>query len=697
GTSSVAGSINLASSSTPEIGAFSAGVVLAGIPLVGGLAGAASTTTNTVEDKIGATSTNSTVSATGSISLEASDTPPASAVFPTNSIITQVLNEIGSNHVSKSANIVAFSGDIAASTGIAAGAAVVTNTVENRVKAEIANSKVTAGSDIDVIATSGAEAVGVAAGFSAAGFAAGNASVVTDIMQSTTTADISGASTISTGGNLDVKASDTVTVDALTFSLAASLGVGLGGSVVTNIYGDTTSAYVNGTDSSHLANIENAGQATIEAHDTVTMDGTAMGVSAGAVAAGASVTTSSIDGSLSAYVGDYAEIGQTAGMTVDALTVEADFIGSGTSTVYGLAGGIGAVSANVATSTIDTDVQAYIGNSDVTVTGAVNVLAMATPDAEADAYGVAVGGLAVGASTATATASPEISAYAGGNSSTIVAGSLTISAERITPAGGYSANANASGSVGALVAVNATVSTATSGGTVQSYVAPDATLSVVTTIDVDATGGGSQNSLANSDNVGLIAAGGNVSTVNNNVTTLSYIGTGTDVTAGTVIGGLAAGTIYYVVLDDVATFDTTDVSNDEVTLDGNHGLQNGDLVTYIQGSGPSIGLADSTIYMVKLDPSNSSKISLYAWNSTDNAYDTEVTLTPSTASGTSTFEINAPRQVYLATSYENATAATPITLTLSQPTIAGGDNSLTPFEVSGGTTSTFSPATALNG
>jgi len=56
-------------------------------------------------------------------------------------------------------------------------------------------------------------------------------------MQSTTTADIHGASTIYAGGKLDVKASDTVAVDALTFSLAASLGVGAGGSAVITTYG----------------------------------------------------------------------------------------------------------------------------------------------------------------------------------------------------------------------------------------------------------------------------------------------------------------------------------------------------------------------------------------------------------------------------------------------------------------------------
>jgi hypothetical protein len=626
-------------------------------------------------------------------------------VLPTNSIISKVLSEIGSGQIvssSTDANIVAFAGDIAASTGVAAGAAIVTNIVENQVLAEIVNSTVTAGSYIDVFAANEAQVAGVAAGFSASLSASLNASVVTDLMESSTVAAIGGASTISSGGTIDVKASDTDDVAALTFSLSATLGVGLGGSIVTNDYDDTTSAYVDGTDSSHLANIEQAGQVTVEAYDTVNMSGDATGVDVGGVAVGASMTTTLVDGSLSAYVGDDAKIGENSGMTVGALTVEASFTGDDVSSVYGLAGGIGALSANIATTLVDTQVDAYIGNADVSVSGDVNVLASAAPEAVADAYGVAVGGLAVGASIATAMASPDIDAYAGGDSSTITANNLSITASRVVPNGGYSADANATGSVGGLIGVNATVSTASSDGTVQAYVASGTRLTVINNIDVNAQGGGNQQSVANSDTVGLVAVGGNVSTANNNVSTLSYFGAGVNVTEGTVVGGLTAGTVYYVVLDDLATFDTeTGVGGNEITLASNPGIESGDVVTFLQnpqgiGSGANIcGLNTGTSYKAEVDSKDPNKISLYAWNSATKAYSTTpVTLTASGTSGTGYFQLQAQnvQKVYLASSYANAAGSnsTPITIPISS--IVGGLNSLTPYEVPGATTISFDPS-----
>jgi hypothetical protein len=115
------------------------------------------------------------------------------------------------------------------------------------------------------------------------------------------------------------------------------------------------------------------------------MSGDATGVDVGGVAVGASMTTTLVDGSLSAYVGDDAKIGENSGMTVGALTVEASFTGDDVSSVYGLAGGIGALSANIATTLVDTQVDAYIGNADVSVSGDLNVLASAAPEAVADA------------------------------------------------------------------------------------------------------------------------------------------------------------------------------------------------------------------------------------------------------------------------------------------------------------------------
>ncbi len=335
-------------------------------------------------------------------------------------------------------------------------------------------------------------------------------------------------------------------------------------------------------------------------------------------------------------------------------------------------------------------------DTNIQLTGAMTISAAATPQLESDAYGIALGALAAGASVATSTASPIVTARAAGH---IQAGSLIVQASDSNAAGQYAAKSNATGSTGGLVAVNGTQSTAENTGAVTSYVANGTILSIGSTINITATNNTNQNAIANGHAYGLIAAGGNVADAESNVTTQAYMGTGVTVTAGSAVGGLTDGGEYYVVLDNIVNVIPSSAIGftNEINLGTSTGLQTGDKVVYHAGADSSGnpynaigGLTDGGVYTVTLDAAHTGYVTL-----TDSSSHVVASLNAATATGSAQyFQLVNPRRVKLATSFQNATDTTPVTIDLSQPTVEGPGHSLTP--TNGNAVVTFDPGTALN-
>ena len=690
----------------------------AGLSGAGGVAGQASVTSNNIGSTTEASVGNSVVTAGGEVLVKASDTAPAtlpsylSAAVPA-SVVTSLTGNLGSNSnasYATTANIVSFAGSIAGA-GLAAGsAAVSTNTITNTISATVTDSTVTStGSDVSVEAVSGEQIVSLAAGVGVAIGAAVNASATTNTITNNISAYINGTSTIKAGASspVNVTAADTGSISSLALSLSGALGYALGGAVVTNNINDNTLAYVSGTSHTSRTGIDRAGLVTIGATSSETEGGMALGASLGMVAGGASVVTSNIGGSTEAYLGNYADVGKAAGMTVGGLTIEAASTATVTSKVWGLSGGIGAATYNTAASTVTPVVEAFTGtDTGVRLTGDMTVSAAATPQVESDAHGIAVGALAAGASVATATASPTATAYVEG---TIRAANLTVEATDSEPSGQYAAEANATGSVGGLVAANATESTATNSGTVTGYLADNTTLIIGSTINVTATNNTDQLATANSNTIGLIAVGGNVADAESNVQTSAYMGTDVNIEAGTLVGGLTDGNLYYVVPEYVAAgFDSaTDISGNEIYLGTNTGLETGDRVIYqtgvhqtgTDGNGFPIytaytavgGLTNGAVYTITFDPASPGYVTLK-----DSTGTLVGSLDSSTATGSGqSFRTLTPTRVKLATSFDNATANTPTTIALSEPTIPGSDHTLTPRTV-GTAAIAFDPSADLD-
>ncbi|PKQ08421.1 MAG: hypothetical protein CVT71_00640, partial [Alphaproteobacteria bacterium HGW-Alphaproteobacteria-10] len=551
-------------------------------------------------------------------------------------------------------------------------------------------------------AISEARAAALAAGFSAGGFAGLNASVVTNSITTDTTADIRGASAISAGGDITVSATSSDKIDSLTFSLAASLGAGLGGAVIESTVSSDTLAYINGTGSGAKARILAADQVSIAAQSTRNVNGLSIGASLGTVAAGAQLAHATLGGSTKAYTGAYAEIGKLSGSSsVASLQIDAVSTDNATSKAYGLAVGIGAGTGNEGKTLINPDVEAYIDNSSVRVSGDIDVTANAIEAAVAETYGVSAGLLAVGVSLAEATVSSDVKAYVGGASSTITAGSLSVTAALTIPASGYEAKTYATGASGGLVGVNATVSKATNTSTVTSYVADQTVLVIGDSITIQANGDSKQRADGDSNAYGIVAAGGNDIDVISNVRTNAYLGNGVTISAGDAVGGLTSGGVYYVVVDNKAAFTpATAISGNWINL--GHGLQTGDKVIYRKGSAANTavgGLTADTEYYAEVNSSNPDLVRLYTLvvdGSGNTVQGSLVALNAATATGTGhRFDIVSPRQVKLASSFTNATAATPVTINLTNPAVLGSAQMLTPAQSSAAAVS-FNPATDLN-
>ncbi len=145
-------------------------------------------------------------------------------------------------------------------------------------------------------------------------------------------------------------------------------------------------------------------------------EATAGGVSIGGIAAGASVGKVNLLGSTTAFIGDsqFTLKPATIRLIVNYVNVTADAAATAKVDMFQAAGGIGAGAGNDASAIVTPTVTAFIaGNTNTQAKNSISITARSEDDADAHAYGVDVGGLSVGVSNATATASPILDAYFG--------------------------------------------------------------------------------------------------------------------------------------------------------------------------------------------------------------------------------------------------------------------------------------------
>ena len=285
----------------------------------------------------------------------------------------------------------------------AAGGSVALTIVGGTVDAHIANdATVNAAGDILVKATSTfdltTDAGAAAIGLGAAGF---GGSLITAQLSTVTTAYVSSGVTLSAGDDIEVIAkTDSTHFNAVTFAGGGGF-VGIQAAFIDLRSETETRAFMDSD-----PGVETADSVTVRAETLANLDANGVGISGGAVAVGAVI--------VNAREANTTWAALAADVTANALTVEA--LSTTTIDTDGTVanGGIGAFIGNFSTAEADGTVHASIDIGAIHVVNDVKLSAESKATADADLFGLSLGGLAVGFNWATATVTPDVDAIVGG-------------------------------------------------------------------------------------------------------------------------------------------------------------------------------------------------------------------------------------------------------------------------------------------
>ena len=378
------------------------------------------------------------------------------------------------------------------------------------------NAELVAGGKVDVSATDRTQLDLYALG--AAGGAVGiGAAVGVGIIKSTTEAFVDASSTINAVGDVTVAANAlNVNADGSTVESWAGAGgvVGLSASVAVLKDTSTTHAYLaNDVDVIDAAKLSLA--ATTDRRATTATYGASVGVAA----IGASVAVASFNGATTATLG--------TDVQVDADAVEVTATDDSVVSAYSRAGSAGIVagSGSVATAEVTSTVTAEVGDSaDINATGDIDVLATSRASTKADAIGINIGAGAVGASVATATSGAKVYANVGENAS-ITGASFDLVAKRDVKGSVPTAQAHALGAAGGLLlGANGTVATAKSTGETVATVGTGSTITTTGIAAVKAENASLQSASAFGVTDGLLALGANFSLATSDSLTQASLG-----------------------------------------------------------------------------------------------------------------------------------------------------------------------------
>lgn len=351
--------------------------------------------------------------------------------------------------------------------GAAAGAAqfggsgsVTMNFITQTTDASIGKGLYTSGGAIDVNAVSSAKLFGLAGGVAVSGGTGIGAGIDTQVYDGHTYASIEDGAKISKAGDVTIKAESTEDMTSVGFAGGFGGEFAGAGAAGMHILSSDTKAYIgNETDTAigetDKADISDAGKVTVRASDTTTLSTTSAGGAIGGTAAGGlSAAVEVVNKNVAAYIGNHAAIGATG------LDVTAVNYGKSNNNAVGLAGGGAAGVAGSASETIvDYDTKAYVGDdAKVTIAGTDNAGASISADsdfiqiADAGAAG-AGGGVGVGIANTTVKLTADTYAYIGKNADVSGGKKVDVKADHLTDITYATVAGAAAGSVAANGAV----------------------------------------------------------------------------------------------------------------------------------------------------------------------------------------------------------------------------------------------------
>ena len=372
-----------------------------------------------------------------------------------------------------------------ASLALSGGGAGATNTITNKIYAYISEeSIVTATGPADAggisIAATDTSTIDTEVGsgslmFSPITGASVGASVSHNRVDNEVKAYISNSQVNSTNDGIAVTATSTADVDVLavatSVALSASGFAGAGGranaeitSIVEAYAGENAVLSAGGDiDFSAMSTCENT---------KVESEGISFGILA---SVGVSIADITISGQTRAYV---------AGMVSGAnnLSITTQNISSPEAVAVAVSGGVLSGAGADADAHVKPILEAYTGDNSITVDNDITILALSEAAAEADAVGVAAGGISVGASLADAIITPTVNAYIGAGNITANNGSIRVGAFHNFESSGMilykGADAHATAPGGSLIGSGLGAdATSDASADLDTYVAAGATLS----------------------------------------------------------------------------------------------------------------------------------------------------------------------------------------------------------------------------
>ncbi len=321
------------------------------------------------------------------------------------------------------------SSSIAASISIGGSAALSLTTAQNSLTSSVLaaidnSSKVQSKTDVIVSATDTAtlsseiRGISIAVGLISLGV---GLTLSDDLHNTTTSATITNSSITAQGGNVAVTATSTPTMTTRNIVGAGSFGLGIagaGGNANTRFLG-TTDASVSGS------TITAAGRnVNITSTSTATGSPTILGVSGGLAAVAAMTSSTLISGTTSARLGGNSNI-QASLIDVRASDTS---VATPTTTIIGIGGVTGAGAKS--TATINRTTEALVAGNANLALGAtrLDLNAVSNSRVEANATGIAGGGIAVAILDIESTSSPITRAFVG-TGATVNAGQLNIKSD----------------------------------------------------------------------------------------------------------------------------------------------------------------------------------------------------------------------------------------------------------------------------
>ena len=387
--------------------------------------------------------------------------------------------------------------------------------------------------------------------------------------------------------------------------------------------------------------IEAGGNIEIGTYSLSKADAASLGIAGGGIAIGASLASAETNGTYTSYLSGVVSDEDGTGAGAENLSIKIISINEAYADALAVGGGVISGAGADADATASPTLTAYITDSNILISGTLEIVASSASKAEADALGVFGGVVSVGVSLADATVSPLINVYIGGTSDIAADGGIYLKAlhnrtDDGTEIPDFHARTHASAPGGALIGGCGADANSIANASLLAYVDENVTLEAIDGV-IQIQSLAYNDAYAETDGIvgGGIAVGASLADATANGTAYHSLDSTKD---SADIASTETIRIDFNPIEDVNS------SADTITLDDDHNLVSGQAFIYHAAGGHVVGgLEDGVTYYVLVTGDKSFKLT------TIPLVGTPVNLTALTAN-----EVSGATQAYIAGDVTNA-------------------------------------------